>query len=196
MSKQVLESIAGNANIVLEASGLITVETSLDLQTIAGHSFTLRSLTSSGIAFTDASYEIRTNGGDIVLEANGMASSLTNRQLTTRGGAVRLTATDNVQLGNLIDTTPVSGSAGAVSVKAESGSLTALDAGRIVGGPVTLTAGGSIGASGAAVTSSTQLSLVTGGNLFVTNDQTATSPSPARTGRSGSTATSSWPPRA
>ncbi|TWA82081.1 hypothetical protein FBZ85_102456 [Azospirillum brasilense] len=176
VSKQVLESIAGNANIVLEASGLITVETSLDLQTIAGHSFTLRSLTSSGIAFTDASYEIRTNGGDIVLEANGMASSLTNiGKLTTRGGAVRLTATDNVQLGNLIDTTPVSGSAGAVSVKAESGSLTALDAGRIVGGPVTLTAGGSIGASGAAVsTSSTQLSLVTGGNLFVTNDQTVT----------------------
>ncbi|MFC5359572.1 beta strand repeat-containing protein, partial [Azospirillum himalayense] len=176
VSKQVLESIAGNANIVLEASGLITVETSLDLQTIAGHSFTLRSLTSSGIAFTDASYEIRTNGGDIVLEANGMASSLTNiGKLTTRGGAVRLTATDNVQLGSLIDTTPVSGSAGAVSVNAQSGTLTALDAGRIVGGPVTLTAGGAIGASGAAVsTSSTQLSLVTGGNLFVTNDQTLT----------------------
>ncbi|KAA0687842.1 filamentous hemagglutinin N-terminal domain-containing protein [Azospirillum brasilense] len=176
VSKQVLEGIAGNANIVLEASGLITVETSLDLQTIAGHSFTLRSLTSNGIAFTDASYEIRTNGGDIVLEANGMASSLTNiGKLTTRGGAVRLTATNNVQLANLIDTTPVSGSAGAVSVNAQSGSLTALDAGRIVGGPVTLTAGSAIGASGAAVsTSSTQLSLVTGGNLYVTNDQTLT----------------------
>ncbi|QCO18067.1 filamentous hemagglutinin N-terminal domain-containing protein (plasmid) [Azospirillum brasilense] len=176
VSKQVLESIAGNANIVLEASGLITVETSLDLQTIAGHSFTLRSLTSSGIAFTDASYEIRTNGGDIVLEANGMASSLTNiGKLTTRGGAVRLTATNNVQLANLIDTTPVSGSAGAVSVSAQSGSLSALDAGRIVGGPVTLSVGGDIGASGAAVsTSSTQLSLVTGGNLFVTNDRTLT----------------------
>ncbi|TWA85685.1 hypothetical protein FBZ83_103277 [Azospirillum brasilense] len=176
VSKQVLESIAGNANIVLEASGLITVETSLDLQTTTGHSFTLRSLTSSGIAFTDASYEIRTNGGDIVLEANGMASNLTNiGKLTTRGGAVRLTATNNVQLANLIDTTPASGAAGAVSVKAESGSLSALDAGRIVGGPVTLTAGGDIGATGAAVsTSSTQLSLVTGGNLFVTNDRTLT----------------------
>ncbi|WP_114857042.1 filamentous hemagglutinin N-terminal domain-containing protein [Azospirillum brasilense] len=176
VSKQVLESIAGNANIVLEASGLITVETSLDLQTTTGHSFTLRSLTSSGIAFTDASYEIRTNGGDIVLEANGMASSLTNiGKLTTRGGAVRLTATSNVQLANLIDTTPASGSAGTVSVKAESGSLTSLAAGRIVGGPVTLTAGGDIGASGAAVsTSSAQLSLVTGGNLFVANDRTLT----------------------
>ncbi|UKJ77128.1 filamentous hemagglutinin N-terminal domain-containing protein [Azospirillum brasilense] len=176
VSKQVLESIAGNANIVLEASGLITVETSLDLQTTAGHSFTLRSLTTSGIAFTDASYEIRTNGGDIVLEANGMASNLTNiGKLTTRGGAVRLTATNNVQLANLIDTTPVSGSAGAVSVSAQGGSLTALDAGRIVGGPISLTAGGAIGASGAAVsTSSTQLSLVTGGNLFVTNDRTLT----------------------
>ncbi|WP_035679872.1 filamentous hemagglutinin N-terminal domain-containing protein [Azospirillum brasilense] len=176
VSKQVLESIAGNANIVLEASGEIKVETSLDLQTTTGHSFTLRSLTSGGIAFTDASYEIRTNGGDIVLEANGMASSLTKiGKLTTRGGSVRLTATDNVQLANLIDTTPVSGSAGAVSVNAQSGTLTALDAGRIVGGPVTLTAGSAIGASGAAVsTSSTQLSLVTGGNLFVTNDQTLT----------------------
>ncbi|CAO3455988.1 hypothetical protein [Azospirillum argentinense] len=185
VSKQVLESIAGNANIVLEASGLITVETSLDLQTTTGHSFTLRSLTSSGIAFTDASYEIRTNGGDIVLEANGMASSLTNiGKLTTRGGAVRLTATNNVQLANLIDTTPVSGAAGAVSVKAESGSLSALDAGRIVGGPITLTAGGDIGASGAAVsTSSTQLSLVTGGNLFVTNDRTLTDLSVASTHR-------------
>ncbi|TWA72857.1 hypothetical protein FBZ82_102458 [Azospirillum brasilense] len=185
VSKQVLESIAGNANIVLEASGSITVETSLDLQTTAGHSFTLRSLTTSGIAFTDASYEIRTNGGDIVLEANGMASNLTNiGKLTTRGGAVRLTATNNVQLANLIDTTPVSGSAGAVSVKAESGSLSALDAGRIVGGPVTLTAGGDIGASGAAVsTSSSQLSLVTGGNLFVTNDRTLTDLSVASTHR-------------
>ncbi|CAO3380993.1 filamentous hemagglutinin N-terminal domain-containing protein [Azospirillum argentinense] len=176
VSKQVLESIAGNANIVLEASGLITVETSLDLQTTAGHSFTLRSLTSGGIAFTDASYEIRTNGGDIALEANGMASNLTNiGKLTTRGGAVRLTATNNVQLANLIDTTPVSGSAGAVSVTAQSGSLSALDAGRIVSGPIALTAGGDIGATGAAVsTSSTQLSLVTGGNLFVTNDRTLT----------------------
>ncbi|MBK4722863.1 filamentous hemagglutinin N-terminal domain-containing protein, partial [Azospirillum sp. YIM DDC1] len=176
VSKQVLESIAGNANIVLEASGEIKVETSLDLQTTAGHSFTLRSLTSSGIAFSDASYEIRTNGGDIVLEANGMASNLTSiGKLTTRGGAVRLTATNNVQLANLIDTTPVSGSAGAVSVSAQSGSLTALAAGRIVGGPITLTAGGDIGTSGAAVsTSSSQLALVTGGNLFVTNDRTLT----------------------
>ncbi|PWC72880.1 filamentous hemagglutinin N-terminal domain-containing protein, partial [Azospirillum sp. TSH58] len=176
VSKQVLESIAGNANIVLEASGEIKVETSLDLQTTAGHSFTLRSLTSSGIAFSDASYEIRTNGGDIVLEANGMASNLTSiGKLTTRGGAVRLTATNNVQLANLIDTTPVSGSAGAVSVSAQSGSLTALAAGRIVGGPITLTAGGDIGASGAAVsTSSSQLALVTGGSLFVTNDRVLT----------------------
>ncbi|MDQ2103304.1 filamentous hemagglutinin N-terminal domain-containing protein, partial [Azospirillum isscasi] len=176
VSKGVLESIAGNANIVLEASGQITVETSLDLQTTAGHGFTLRSLTSGGIAFNDASHEIRTNGGDIVLEANGLSSSLSSiGKLTTRGGSVRLSATGGVQLANLIDTTPTTGAAGAVSVRALGGSITAAGAAKIVGGAVALTAGIDIGASGAAIsTSSSRLSLVTGGSLFVANDRTLT----------------------
>ncbi|MFA7429910.1 MAG: filamentous hemagglutinin N-terminal domain-containing protein, partial [Rhodospirillaceae bacterium] len=64
LSSSVLEAINSNANIVLEATGLISVETSLNLQTGTGNSFTLRSTGVGGqITFTNVAHEIRTNGG-------------------------------------------------------------------------------------------------------------------------------------
>ncbi|MCW2241359.1 filamentous hemagglutinin N-terminal domain-containing protein [Azospirillum canadense] len=176
VSKSVLEGIAGNANIVLESTGQITVETSLALQTGVSNGFTLRSTGSGGIAFTDKSFEISTNGGSITLEAQGVGSTLTNiGKLTTRGGAVNLTANAGIQLANVIDTTPASGAAGAVTVRSQSGAISALDGAKITGGATTLSAAGGIGASGAAVaTSTSQLTLETGGSFYVTNDRTLT----------------------
>ena len=176
VSKSVLEGIAGNANIVLEATGQITVETSLALQTGVNNGFTLRSLSSGGIAFTDKSFEISTNGGSITLEAKGVGSTLTNiGKLTTRGGAVNLTANAGIQLANLIDTTPSSGAAGAVTVRSQAGAISALDGARITGGATTLSAASGIGAAGAAVaTSTSQLTLETGSSLFVSNDRALT----------------------
>ncbi len=176
VSRSVLEGIAGNANIVLESTGQITVETSLVLQTGVSNGFTLRSTGSGGIAFTDKSFEISTNGGSITLEAQGVGSTLTNiGKLTTRGGAVNLTANAGIQLANVIDTTPASGAAGAVTVRSQSGAISALDGAKITGGATTLSAAGGIGASGAAVaTSTSQLTLETGGSFYVTNDRTLT----------------------
>lgn len=86
ISAGVLEGIAGTTNIVLEASGLITVSTDLNLQTTSGHSFTLKSTGQGGITFSDASYKIVTQGGDIVLQATSPGASITNIGLLFSNG--------------------------------------------------------------------------------------------------------------
>ena len=166
ISRSVLEGIAGTASIVLEASGQITVETGLDLQTAAGRSFTLRSLgAGGGISFTDNANQISTNGGDINLEAQGVGATLGNiGKLATKGGAVQLSANGSIQVANQIDTTPTTGTAGAITVRSMTGSITATTPAKLTGGSVTLSAvNGGIGASGAPVATSTrQLTLETG----------------------------------
>jgi hypothetical protein len=90
ISRGQLEALGSATNIVLEATGQITVNDMasdvINLQTGSGFNFTLRSTTSGGIAFVDANDEIRTAGGNIALEAQG-GGSLTNiGKLTTNGG--------------------------------------------------------------------------------------------------------------
>ncbi len=178
ISRSVLEGIAGTASIVLEASGQITVETGLDLQTAAGRSFTLRSLgAGGGISFTDNANQISTNGGDINLEAQGVGATLGNiGKLATKGGAVQLSANGSIQVANQIDTTPTTGTAGAITVRSMTGSIAATTPAKLTGGSVTLSAvNGGIGASGAPVATSTrQLTLETGAGLHVGNDQALT----------------------
>jgi filamentous hemagglutinin family protein len=179
MSRGLLEGMAGNANIVLQATGQITVDAMaggrIDLATTTGHGFTMQSTQSGGIRFTDSATEIRTQGGAITLEALGIGSSLANvGQLTTNGGAVTLRATGDVQLGGAINA-----GSGAVQVQSTVGSIThaGATAPLVSGASVGLIAGGGhIGAAGSAISTHTaQLSLEAGGSIRVSNDMALTS---------------------
>jgi filamentous hemagglutinin family protein len=174
VSRGLLEGMAGNANIVLQATGQITVDAMasgrIDLQTTTGNSFTLQSTLNGGIRFVDAATEIRTQGGDITLEALGIGSSLSNLgRLTTNGGDVTLRATGDIQLAGHINA-----GSGAVSAQSTVGSISNASGATplITGNSVTLTAGGGhIGAAGSAIgTHTAQLGLEAGGSIHAGSD--------------------------
>lgn len=178
ISRGLLESLSGNANIVLQATGQITVDAMaggrIDFQTTTGRSVTLQSTQTGGIRFVDASTELRTQGGAIVLEALGIGSTLSNiGQLTSNGGAIALRATGDVQLAGNVDA-----GAGAVTVQSTVGSITNATGAspRLSGGSVALTAGGgSIGAAGSALrTHTARLGLEAGGSIRASNDMALT----------------------
>ncbi|NYS11912.1 filamentous hemagglutinin N-terminal domain-containing protein [Achromobacter xylosoxidans] len=177
VSRGLLESLAGTTNIKLEATGQITVAdmAAINLKTTSGHSFTMRSTQTGGIRFENANTEISTQGGSITLEALGVGSTLDNiGKLTSRGGAITLNATGDINLANVIDA-----GSGAALVRTSAGSIRNTGGANqvVAGGSVKLDAsGGNIGDPAAAVNTRTaQLSLATGGNLAVANRQTLTS---------------------
>lgn len=177
VSRGLLESLAGTTNIKLEATGQITVAdmAAINLKTTAGHSFTMRSTQTGGIRFENSNTEISTQGGSITLEALGVGSTLDNiGKLTSRGGAITLNATGDINLANVIDA-----GSGAALVRTSAGSIRNTGGANqvVAGGSVKLDAsGGNIGDPAAAVNTRTaQLSLATGGNLAVANRQTLTS---------------------
>ena len=177
VSRGLLESLAGNANIKLEATGLITVNAMasklIDLQTTPGHSFTLRSTERDGIRFIDPQTEIRTQGGSIALEALGQGGTLDNiGKLSSNGGDITLTAAGRIRLAG-----DLNAGAGKVTVQSNSGSIrnSAADARPLLtGDTVTLSARlGDVGAAASALRTDTdELSLTTGGDLFIDNQAT------------------------
>lgn len=177
VSRGLLESLAGTTNIKLEATGQITVAdmAAINLKTTAGHSFTMRSTQTGGIRFENSNTEISTQGGSITLEALGVGSTLDNiGKLTSRGGAITLNATGDINLANVIDA-----GTGAALVRTSAGSIRNTGGANqvVAGNSVKLDAsGGSIGDLAAPVNTQTALlSLATGGNLAVANRQTLTS---------------------
>lgn len=177
VSRGLLESLAGTTNIKLEATGQITVAdmAAINLKTTAGHSFTMRSTQTGGIRFENSNTEISTQGGSITLEALGVGSTLDNiGKLTSRGGAITLNATGDINLANVIDA-----GTGAALVRTSAGSIRNTGGANqvVAGNSVKLDAsGGSIGDLAAPVNTQTALlSLATGGNLAVANHQILTS---------------------
>ena len=179
LSQDTLQSLSSTTNILLQATGQITVDAMtggvLNLQTGTGHSFTLESTTSGGIKFLDPSTQIATNGGAITLEAYGIGSTLSNiGKLSSSGGAITLTATGGISLANAINA-----GSGAVSIQSVVGSIvnSVGSAATITGGSVALSAASAnIGdATNAIDTATTALSLETGGNLYVSNSGTLSS---------------------
>ncbi len=174
VSRGFLEAQAGNANITLSATGLITVDAMagnlINLATASGNTFTLQSTQSSGIVFQNAATEIRTAGGNISLQAFGIGSTISNvGKLTSSGGAITLQATNGISLGNAINA-----GAGAISIQSIVGAISNKAGGSgapLTGGAISLLAAGAdIGATGAAInTATTNLTLETGGNLIVAN---------------------------
>lgn len=177
ISRGLLESMAGNANITLQATGQITVDAMaggrIDLATAPGHSFTLQSTQSGGIRFADAQTEIRTQGGNITLEAQGIGSSLANiGKLTSNGGTVALRATGDIQLAGHIDA-----GSGAVQLQSTVGSITnGAGSPRLSGASVELSArGGQIGAAGNAIATTTpRLGIEAGGSIHAANSSALT----------------------
>lgn len=171
ISRGLLEGLAATANITLEATGLITVNAMsgnlIDLATDGSHAFTLRSTTSGGIRFIDATTEIRTQGGDIVLQALGSGALTNIGKLTSNGGDIALTAGGGIQLANLVNA-----GAGNVAATSLTNSIQSTINGKLAGNRVAVNAAyGNIGAVGAPVrTNSANLALSTGGNLILAND--------------------------
>jgi filamentous hemagglutinin family protein len=178
ISRGLLEGLAGNANIVLQATGQITIDAmaggAINFQTTAGRGVTLQSTQTGGIRFVDANTELRTQGGSITLEALGLGSALTNiGRLTTNGGAVTLRATGNIQIAGAINA-----GTGAVQMVSTVGSITnaGATAPQVTGSSVSLTAGGGhIGAAGSAISTHTaRLAVEGGGDIFAASDMTLT----------------------
>ncbi|MFY9476240.1 MAG: filamentous hemagglutinin N-terminal domain-containing protein [Aquabacterium sp.] len=178
ISRGLLESLSGNANIVLQATGQITIDAmaggAINFATVAGRGVTLQSTQTGGIRFVDANTELRTQGGSITLEALGLGSSLSNiGRLTSNGGAVTLRATGNIQIAGAIDA-----GAGAVQMVSTVGSITnaGATAPTVSGSSVSLTAGGGhIGAAGSAINTHTaRLAVEGGGDIFAASDMTLT----------------------
>ncbi len=175
VSATTLQAINATTNIVLEATGLITVDTSLNLQTGSGNSFTLRSTgAGGGVTFTSATHEIATAGGAITLDASLTGASLSNiGKLTSNGGNITLLSGDNVSLAGAINA-----GAGAIKIEAISGNISNVSgAPKLTGASISLaTPGGHIGASGAAIAiSASALTVKGGGDIFVANDQALSS---------------------
>ncbi|WP_417843288.1 filamentous hemagglutinin N-terminal domain-containing protein [Thalassospira sp.] len=171
ISAGVLEGIAGTTNIVLEASGLITVSTTLNLKTTSGHSVTLRSTGQGGITFSDSSYAILTSGGDIVLQATSPGASITNiGNLISRGGDITVLAARDIELAGTIRASN-SPTSGAVVLNSIAGSIfnKADSLPELLGKSVKLSTGtGNIGASSSVISvNADDLEINVGGSFFV-----------------------------
>ncbi|SAI65362.1 Heme:hemopexin utilization protein A [Bordetella ansorpii] len=170
VSVGLLESLAGNANIKLEATGLVSIASDVNaiaLQTVTGNTFTLRSTQSGGIKFENSNTEISTQGGNITLEALGVGSKLDNiGKLTSNGGAITLSASGDINLANVIDA-----GSGAALVQSTSGSIynTGGYPQRVKGSAVTLSAeNGNVGStSGFVNTEAPTLAVRSGGDIAV-----------------------------
>lgn len=168
-----IDALAATTDIVLEATGLVTVANvtgaaggaitaaDLVLLDLTTGSLTIRS-TGGAVTFADAADEIRTEGGDITIEALGGAISAGRLNTsgaagTAAGGAITLTAADDVSA----DTLTTSG--GIVMVTGDAITLNDIStvgaSGTAAGGDITIagtagevvTVGGAITVAGAAV---------------------------------------------
>jgi len=160
ISRGKLESLNATTNIVLEATGQITINDMasnlINLQTGAGNSFTLKSTATGGITFLDSNDEIRTNGGAINLLAlggGGASGTITNLgKLTSNGGAIAVySGTDGLIVGKAINA-----GTGTVSLQADEltgGTQTLAINAAVTGGTVKLDAADGItqGAGGAII---------------------------------------------
>lgn len=164
ISQSLLESLT--TNIVLEASGLITVDTMTNGKLSVLQSITLRSTTSGGITFTDSATEIYSASGAIKLEANGPGSNITNvGKLTTNGGDITLLSTGSISLANEILT-----AGGTLTLQASNGNITTANSSRLRADTVNLIASGSIGSASQSVALNTgTLSLKLGGSFYINN---------------------------
>jgi len=160
VDEAVLENLAANANVVLEATGQITIgdlttDGVLNMAQTAAGSFRITSTGSGGITFADPNDEICTAGGSITLQAQGTGSLSNIGKLTTNGGDVVLQSASSASLAGAIDT--------------GGGQLTVTTAGKLdVDAPIS--AGGGIAVSGDHTIVISGVSLTTvGGNIEFNN---------------------------
>ncbi|OWT69052.1 MULTISPECIES: filamentous hemagglutinin N-terminal domain-containing protein [unclassified Achromobacter] len=177
ISRGWLEAQASSSNITLSATGQITIDAmaAINLNNEAGTTFTLQSTTSGGIRFVSPSTEISTQGGNIVLQALGVGSSLDNiGRLTTNGGSITLQASGNINLANAINA-----GSGAVNVASTAGSIynTGGASQSLAGASVKLDAeAANVGAVGTAINTNTSvLGISSGGDIVVANSGTLSS---------------------
>ena len=160
VSRGKLESLAGNANIVLEATQEVRLQNmagnELALATGSANSVTLRTTAAgSSIVFDDLNDRIRTGGGAINIQSAG---SVGIGRLDSRGGAVSVSAAGGdasvgridsgsgavtVHAGSAASVGPIESGGGAVTVTGQTVQTGTIRSG---GGVVQLTAGQAINA--------------------------------------------------
>jgi trimeric autotransporter adhesin len=166
VSRGQLEAFGATADIVLEATGQITInDMAGDLINLAATtgSITIRSTTSGGITFADTNDELRTAGGDIILRAQG-SGSLSLGLLTTNGGDLTLESASTVVFNGAVNTgagllaltaggnvtqsaaLTVGGTASFIT-NAGNGSITLTDASNAISGDIRLSTNGTGDAS-------------------------------------------------
>ncbi|ASG25239.1 filamentous hemagglutinin N-terminal domain-containing protein [Nitrospirillum viridazoti] len=166
-------ALTATSDVVLQASGLITVGNLGTVNLGSGHSLTLQSTATGGITFTNPSTTeiVASGGGNITLQSLGIGSTITNvAKLTSDTGVITITANGNVTLANTL-------TGSGVGITSVVGSITNVGAPNLItgsGSGVILSAqGGSIGTATSTISTHTLgLGLETGGSLYVTNDQT------------------------
>ncbi|NQU21563.1 MAG: hypothetical protein HQ567_09785, partial [Candidatus Nealsonbacteria bacterium] len=160
VAEATLEGLAFGANVILEATGQITVANLTDdLLNMAQTTGSLRitSTATNGITFADANDEIRSAGGALTLEAQGTGSLQNIGKLTTNGGALLLKSNGGMTLAGAINAGAVTvTSVGAVVLNADivtAGATIAFSSGVEVGNAQTVTINSANGvAAGADVT--------------------------------------------
>ncbi|MDE1149843.1 MAG: filamentous hemagglutinin N-terminal domain-containing protein [Azospirillaceae bacterium] len=165
-------ALTATSDVVLQATGQITVDNLGTVNLGSGHSLTLQSTATGGITFLSPSTTeiVASGGGNITLQALGIGSTITNvAKLTSDTGIITISANGNITLANAL-------TGGGVQVTSSVGSITNVGTTNLISGTngVILSAtGGSVGSATSTIsTHTTQLGLETGGDLFVTNDET------------------------
>ena len=106
ISRGVLEGLAGNTNIRLEATDRITLADlggdTLNLKQGGGNSVTfVTSANGSTINFQNRADTLKTSGGSITLHAGGTGSTIDVGNLDSDGGHVYLTASQSISTGSI-----------------------------------------------------------------------------------------------
>ena len=177
-----LEALGSAANVVLQATGQITLndlaDNVLSMQQISG-SLTLHSTTTGGIVFNDLNDVIQTAGGNITLRADG--SGLINiGSLSSNGGAISLqsaagTTTSainsgggsiNIDSGATLTTGTLTSANGNIDLDSVGNMTTgAISSGS---GTVNATSGGTL-TTGTVTTSNANVILASSGNMNLNN---------------------------
>ncbi|HSH98553.1 MAG: hypothetical protein ACAH07_07510 [Methylophilaceae bacterium] len=115
ISRGTLQAAAANANVVLEATGLITLADlgggALSMAQTSSGSLRLTSTTTGGVTFANKADTISTQGGNITIQAQG-SGAIDIGNLTSNGGLISLSS--------------VTGNIGTVNLNSGSGSISLL----------------------------------------------------------------------
>lgn len=164
ISETVLERLAADANIILEATNNITIDELLEDNTLNFQATTGSVTFRADGTFTSQGTDIETQGGNVTIEAGFVAG--TSMQIRSNGGNITIEAQSDVFLGSSDTSGPLGGGDVAITSNGGTVNIGNLNASSATsnGGEVAINASGSI-FTGAIVSSGVSA----GGNVQITS---------------------------